>query len=229
MKLIGTRLGCWIPMVAELIHDTLFRWVQPLIQDFRSPCTNCVNTLFTVHNHLTIFISNFGKCVEGYSSFAIIIFNWLWGDTPDDGQVGRQCWPNAVETNIISCDFFVSVRIYFFLKCEFVWTKLNSVSHIDDSLFRESFGMISLISLITGVILEWTMLPNSKVTMRTPLTMIILTELVKSTAMCAYIPLALIAFSNIVNLDNSLFDLCFCYLFWCSCPLYHSWVRGFGH
>jgi len=79
------------------------------------------------------------------------------------------------------------------------------VSHISGSLFRKSSEMISLISLIIGVTLGKTMLPDSEVIMGTPLTMIILTGLC-SQQLGAYTLLALIAFSNMANLENSLFE-----------------------
>ena len=73
-----------------------------------------------------------------------------------------------------------------------MWICLNQaqycvgVSHTGGSLFGESFETISLIPLIMRVTLGGTMLPDSVATMRTLLTIIMLTGLVQSTTRCLY-------------------------------------------
>ena len=118
----------------------------------------------TVHNHLTIFCSNFSEWVEGCSSFLIILFYWLWGDTPDpdkwvDDVSLMQLRPISLlvifisPLKSISPDWNVNLSISGSIAC--------GVLHISGSLFRESFGTISLNLLFTGLALGEIILPGS--------------------------------------------------------------------
>jgi len=93
-------------------------WNTALIQDFRAIWTILHWYCFTVHNHLAILISNFGKRVEGRTFFTIVLFSLLGEDAFNNRQVNWWHLINTVETNIITCQLFVNssiswVMIYF--------------------------------------------------------------------------------------------------------------------
>jgi len=72
----------------------------------------CVDTTFTIHNHLITLVFSLGGCVKGRSSSPIDLFCWCRGSTFDDRQMGWRRWLNAVETNIIAWWLTISFNIW---------------------------------------------------------------------------------------------------------------------